>query len=459
MNMKPQNLFIRSVAASHAVSPIPEIEPAAPRLAAAVRGPARIGFWVILIFLVGSLGWASVAPLASGAVATGIISPDGSRRTVQHLEGGIIQEIRAKDGDEVSAGQVLVTLQATQALAMNEMLTEQAQTLQAMRARLLSEQSGMDEIVFPPELLGAMSPHLEAMLHGQTSLFEKRREAFRAQVRIIENRVAQYHEQIGAFQSQLDSASAQITFVEDELKGKESLFKRGLTTKTEVLRLERSKAALFGERGKHVGAIAEVKQRLDELATQKISLEADRAQEISTELERLRTEYAEISERLNSSRDILERTTIVAPVSGKVVNSRFKTTAGVVKAGEAIMDIVPTGERLLIDVHISPRDIDIVRPQLPAIIHLTAYSSRGLPRISGFVRDVSADSMVDQATGQSFFLARVEVLKEDLSRIGDEYILVAGMPAEVMIVTGERTVVSYLLEPFLDAFRRGLRES
>lgn len=459
MNMKPQNLFIRSVAASHAVSPIPEIEPAAPRLAATVRGPARIGFWVILIFLVGSLGWASVAPLASGAVATGIISPDGSRRTVQHLEGGIIQEIRAKDGDEVSAGQVLVTLQATQALAMNEMLTEQAQTLQAMRARLLSEQSGMDEIVFPPELLGAMSPHLEAMLHGQTSLFEKRREAFRAQVRIIENRVAQYHEQIGAFQSQLDSASAQITFVEDELKGKESLFKRGLTTKTEVLRLERSKAALFGERGKHVGAIAEVKQRLDELATQKISLEADRAQEISTELERLRTEYAEISERLNSSRDILERTTIVAPVSGKVVNSRFKTTAGVVKAGEAIMDIVPTGERLLIDVHISPRDIDIVRPQLPAIIHLTAYSSRGLPRISGFVRDVSADSMVDQATGQSFFLARVEVLKEDLSRIGDEYILVAGMPAEVMIVTGERTVVSYLLEPFLDAFRRGLRES
>ena len=459
MNMKPQNLFIRSVAASREVCPMPDIEPAAPRLAATVRGPARIGFWVILIFLVGSLGWASVAPLASGAVATGIISPDGSRRTVQHLEGGIIQEIRAKDGDEVSAGQVLVTLQATQALAMNEMLTEQAQTLQAMRARLLSEQSGMDEIVFPAELLGAMSPHLEAMLHGQTSLFEKRREAFRAQVRIIENRVAQYHEQIGAFQSQLDSASAQITFVEDELKGKESLFKRGLTTKTEVLRLERSKAALFGERGKHVGAIAEVKQRLDELATQKISLEADRAQEISTELERLRTEYAEISERLNSSRDILERTAIVAPVSGKVVNSRFKTTGGVVKAGEAIMDIVPTGERLLIDVHISPRDIDIVRPQLPAIVHLTAYSSRGLPRINGFVRDVSADSMLDQVTGQSFFLARVEVLKEDLSRIGDEYVLLAGMPAEVMIVTGERTVVSYLLEPFLDAFRRGLRES
>ncbi|WP_243258217.1 HlyD family type I secretion periplasmic adaptor subunit [Rhizobium skierniewicense] len=459
MNMKPQNLFIRSAAASREVSPMLEIEPVRPRLAATVRGPARIGFWVILIFLVGSLGWASVAPLASGAVATGIISPDGSRRTVQHLEGGIIQEIKAKDGDEVSAGQVLVTLRATQTLAMNEMLTEQAQTLQAMRARLLSEQSGMDQIVFPAELLGAMSPLLEAMLQGQTSLFEKRGDAFRAQLRIIENRVAQFYEQIGAFQSQLDSASAQITFVEDELKGKESLFKRGLTTKTEVLRLERSKAALFGERGKHVGAIAEVKQRLDELATQKISLEADRAQEISTELERLRTEYAEISERLNSSRDILERTTIIAPVSGKVVNSRFKTTAGVIKPGEPIMDIVPTGERLLIDVHISPRDIDIVRPQLPAIIHLTAYSSRGLPRINGFVRDVSADSMVDQVTGQSFFLARVEVLKEDLSRIGDEYILLAGMPAEVMIVTGERTVVSYLLEPFLDAFRRGLRES
>jgi len=457
MNMKPANIE------PHAIIPFGSgsalVEPVIPKLSSVVRRPARVGVAIIMVFLAGSLGWASVAPLAAGAVAAGVISPDGSRRTVQHLEGGIIREIKAKDGDDVVAGQVLIVLQATQASAMNDMLTEQVQTLMAARARLLAEQAGKAEIVFPAELLTTKSAHVEAMLQGQTSLFEKRRAAFLAQVEILENRVSQYKEQIGALKSQVESASTQISLITDELKGKISLFKRGLTTKSEVLRLERAKAALYGEHGQHVGAIAEVMQRLDELATQKISLEADRAQEISTDLETLRTEFGEVSEKLNSSRDILERTTIVAPVGGKVVNSRFKTTGGVIRAGEAILDIVPTGERLLIDVRISPSDIDIVRPQLPAIIHLTAYSSRGLPRIDGYVRDVSADSIVDQVTGQSFFLARVEVLKEDLSRIGDDYILLAGMPAEVMIVTGERTVMNYLLEPFLAAFRRGLRES
>lgn len=429
------------------------------QLSSLVQRPAKLGLIIVMVFLAGSLGWASIAPLAAGAVAAGVISPDGSRRTVQHLEGGIIREIRARDGDDVIAGQVLVVLEATQASAMNDMLTEQAQTLMAARARLLSEQSGRAEIVFPAELMANGNAHVASMLEGQISLFDKRKHAFNAQLVIIEKRVHQYDEQIGALNAQVESAKTQIDLITDELGGKISMFQRGLTTKSEVLRLERAKAALYGEHGQQVGAIAEVRQRLDELATQKISLEADRAQEISTELERLRTEYAEVTEKLNSSRDILERTTITAPVGGKVVNSRFKTTGGVVRAGEAILDIVPTGERLLIDVRVSPSDIDVVRPQLRAIVHLTAYSSRGLPRINGFVRDVSADSIVDQITGQSYFLARVEVFKEDLARIGDDYILLAGMPAEVMIVTGERTVVSYLLEPFLAAFRRGLRES
>jgi HlyD family secretion protein/epimerase transport system membrane fusion protein len=299
---------------------------------------------------------------------------------------------------------------------------------------------------------------VRVIITSQETLFQQRRKSFLTQLEIIIDREGQYHEQIKAFQSQVESAAAQIQLIDEELVGKKSLFGQGLTTKSDVLRLERTKAALIGERGRATGSILETQQKIDELATQKVSLEADRATEISTELEKTRSQYAEVTEKLQASRDILDRTIIVAPVSGKIVNSRFKTAAGVIRPGEPILDIVPSDERLLIDAQISPNDIDVVHADLQAIVHLSAYSSRGMPRISGVVKSVSADRIVDEKTGQSHFMARVEVSKEDLDKLDQHVTLLSGMPAEVTIVTDERTVMEYLLEPFLTAFRRGMRE-
>lgn len=426
-----------------------------------VRGPARLGVSIIAVFVAGATGWASIAPIASGAIAPGIIGPDGSRRTLQHLEGGIIHDIRARDGDEVAAGQILVVLEETQAVAAHEVLSRQARMLEATQARLVAEQVGSDAILFSNSLLerAASDPETRNVVEGQKALFAKRGDTLRAQLGVLDDRDRQYFEQIGALTAQLESARSQSALIEEELGAKSQLVKQGLVVKPELLRLQRAQVALEGDAGRLSGSIAEVRQRIGETQTQRLAMTAQRAEDVSLELERVRTELAVVSERLGASRDILSRTELVAPIAGKVVNSRFKTKGGVIRSGEPILDIVPTGERLLIDARVAPADIDVVSIGLSAVVHLTAYSSRGLPRIQGTVRDVSADRIVDPNTGQPYFLARVEVLKEDLDALGDEYVLVPGMPADVMIVTGERTLMGYLLEPFMSAFRRGLRET
>ena len=424
-----------------------------------IRGPTRFGFLMIAVFIVGSLTWAALAPIAAGAVAPGIISPDGSRRVVQHLEGGIIQELKVRDGDLVSAGDPIVVLQSTQAAAVNDMLLEQSDTLRATRARLTAEQAGNDAIVFQSSLLATNKRQIQDIIKGQISIFEVRRASFSSQLQVLDDRTRQLKEQITALEAQVTSADSQLELIEEEVVAKQALLRKALVTKPNILLLQRTQAALLGERGKHLGSIAEIKQKIGELASQRISLHATRAEEISTELEKTRAAIADVSERLNSSQDILDRTVVPAPVSGRVVNLRFKSIGGVIRGGDPILEIVPTEEQLLIDARVSPSDIDVVTVGLAATVHLTAFSSRGLPRVEGFVRSLSADRVVDEATGQAYYLARVEVAREELAALDQHLILVPGMPAEVLIVTGERTTLAYMMEPFMAAFRRGLRET
>lgn len=437
----------------------PESQPEALTVREAVKGPVRLGYAVIVTFIIGGLLWSLLAPIAAGAIAPGIISPDGSRRTVQHLEGGIIQMLKVRDGDLVREGEPIVVLQSTQAAATNDLLLEQARTLEATRARLLAEQAGNDTIRFPDGMQANDDPGLRAIVQGQVSIFEMRRASLAAQLQVLDDRANQSMEQISALEAQVESADQQLELISEEVTSKEKLFRKALVTKPDILRLQRSQAALRGERGRYLGSIAEIRQKIGEIATQRISLRATRSEETSTELERMRAELAGVTERLNASQDILDRTVVTAPVSGKVANLRFKSAGGVILRGEPILDIVPTEERLLIDARIAPGDIDVVTVGLTATVHLTAFSSRGLPRVQGVVRTLSADRIVDEATGQAYYLARVEVLREELAALDKQLVLVPGMPAEVLIVTAEQTAFDYMIEPFRAAFRRGLRES
>ncbi|WEJ08643.1 putative HlyD family type I secretion protein [Sinorhizobium prairiense] len=268
-----------------------------------IKGPVRLGFAVIVIFVLGGLAWSLLSPIASGAIAPGVISPDGSRRTVQHLEGGIIQALKVGDGDLVRAGDPIVVLQSTQAAAANELLLEQSRTLSATRLRLLAEQAGNDAILFPKEMLAEDDPGLREVVQRQ--IFEMRRASFAAQLQVLDDRENQLREQISALNAQVESADRQIELTAKELAGKGKLLSKALVTEPEVLTLQRFQAAPQGERGRYLGSIAEIRQKIGEIATQRIPLRATRSEETSTELERVRAELASVSERLNASQGVL----------------------------------------------------------------------------------------------------------------------------------------------------------
>jgi len=437
-----------------------DTDPAAPEaLRGALAAPRRAGQALMAVFLGGFLVWGCTAPLAGGAVAPGVISPDGSRRTVQHLEGGIIAALHVRDGDRVAPGQPLVLLQGVQARTVYNALLHQHLTLLAMHARLQAEQAGAADFDAPPELRsGEAEAEARAILSAQRDLFATRRTAHEGRREVLHKRIEQSNEEISGLEAQAQAADDQLALIAEELIGKEALFGRGNARLTEVLALKRARAELQGRRGEHVSSIARSKLVIGETRMQILNLDADRLDRIAEQLDRVRVELAGVAERVQASRDVLARTVVGAPVSGTVVNLRFKTLEGVIRAGEAILDIVPDEEALLIDARVAPGDIDVVHAGQAAQVHLTAYSSRGLPRIDGTVRTVSADRLQDPHTGQAYYLARVEVPREALARLGAAVELVPGMPADVLVVRRERTLVGYLLEPLRGAWRRGLRE-
>jgi HlyD family secretion protein len=425
----------------------------------ALRWPMRLGLIVMIFFAVGFVGWGAFVPLAGGAIAIGTISPDGDRKVVQHLEGGIIAQLMVRDGDVVVAGQPLVLLESLQPKATHDMLVSQQWTFLAMHARLVAEQTGETDVHFEPKLLATDDERLRAMVDGQKRLFHDRLNTHLARKNVLRQRIEQLNEQVKGLQAQVDSSNAQLDYIAEELTGKLALLQKNIVTKPEVLRLQRAVAELQGKRGEYLGAIARAQQQIGETNIQILMTDAERIDQVTTRLEQLRVELATVTEKLNSSVDILKRTIITAPIAGVVLNLRFKTNGGVLKPAEPILDIVPGEDMLLIDAKISPTDIDVVRVGLPAKVQLSAYSSRSAPRLNGIVKTVSADRLVDEGTRQPYYLARVHVDREEIRQSHANVELIPGMPAEVLIVTGERTMAEYLFQPFLDALWRSFRET
>lgn len=424
-----------------------------------IRAPVIKGLALIAVFLGGFLVWGLTVPIAGGVVAAGVISPDGNRRTVQHLEGGIIAALQARDGDKVVAGQPLVTLVSLQARTVYNALLHQYHTLTAMQARLNAETAERAQVGFPRELEAALAtPELRGIMEAQRSMFTARQEAYLSRLRVLDQRIEQSHEQIIGLEAQVASASEQLALIAEELRGKETLLRLGLIPKPEVLRLQRTQAEIAGRRSELASTISRTRQVIGEARMEGLSLKAERADKVAEQLDKVRVELAGVTERLQASGDILARTVVMAPISGTVTDLKFKTLEGVVRPGDPILDIVPNDETLLIDAHVAPIDVDSVTAGLPAQVRLSAFSSRGLSRLGGVVRSVSADRLTDAATSQPYYLVRVEIDRRELEQLSAVIELVPGMPAEVLIVRKERTMVEYLLEPFRDAFRRSFRE-
>lgn len=426
-----------------------------PLRATRARGPILAGFIIIGLAFGGFGAWAARSPLASAAIAPGFVAVEGNRKTVQHLEGGLISEILVAEGDRVEADDVLVRLDPTRAQAEYDLLKGRLQAAQALEARLASERDGLDAVVFPEELAGKAA--IAEILWGQLNLFEARRKALQGQVSVLRQRIVQHEEQIDGVRAQLSSKREQLKLVSEEREGVETLFKKGIAPKPKLLAAKRSEARLKGEIGEHAAEIAELKQRSGEAELLIIDLQNQFQEGVAAESRVIQDSIAELIDRLRAQEDVLERLEVRAPQEGIVVGLKFFTAGGVISPGEPILDIVPEKEKLIIQVQVKATDIDIVRAGLPAQIRLSAFAVRTTPLVDGTVVNISADRFVNDKDGSSFYRASVEINAGELEAL-DDVELYPGMPAEVLIETGTQTALSYLMSPITSNIHRAFRE-
>ena len=423
-----------------------------------LRGPVSVGLGAILIFFGIFGGWAALAPLESAAIASGIVSVDTSRKTIQHLEGGIVEEILVRDGDQVSAGQILIRLERTQPEATLDLLTARLITAASREARLIAERDGKKEIEFP-ELFEApenQTRRSEAIV-SQNNIFIARRNAIKGQTAILGQRIAQIEEEIVGLRGEIDSEIRQLALIEEELVGVRELVEKQLTRKSRLLELERRAAEIEGEKSRNEARISRARQQIGETHLQISELGTQMMNEVLVELRDVQSELSDLTERVRAAKDVLRRTEIRTTLDGTVVGLSVHTAGGVIGPGQALMDIVPSQDRLVIEARIDPSDIDIMQPGLPANIRLTAFNQRDLVPLAGTVTRVSADLLTDERTGFGYYLARVEIDPGQSAAL-DDLKLYPGMQAEVMIVTGQDTALNYLLKPIGRTLRRAFRE-
>lgn len=431
-----------------------------PCLSRSLRMPVLAGTTICVAFFGGFAAWSALVPLASAALGPGIVSPDGNRRAVQHLEGGIVERLLVKDGSRVMAGDPLLVLEDKAARATHEMALNQYRQLLATEARLLAERDGAAEPAFPAELTDhAGQPAVAALLKAQRALMANRLNSLVGRRDLLWQRIAEIHEEIEGLEGQILSRAQQLAIIREEIGTVGQLVEKGLTPKPRLLALQREQAELNGQQATSRAAIARSRQSIGESEQKIAMLDVERQEELSKELAEVAGKLSEARERVVASADILRRVVVSAPVAGTVVQMQVHTVGGVVGAGDTILDIVPRDDDLVIDARIAPTDIDVIREGQTAQVVLSAFQQRNLPRIEGRVRTISADRIVDPKTSSPYYQVRIEVDRSHLATIGSGLELTPGMPAEVMVLTGERTAFDYFTRPFLDSLRRSLKES
>jgi HlyD family type I secretion membrane fusion protein len=422
-----------------------------------VRRPLLFAMTLVVAFTGGFGAWSSMAPLESAAIAPGIVVVDTNRKAVQHLEGGVVARLLAHEGATVTAGQLLVLLDQTQARSAVDRLRAQLMASLALRARLKAERDQLAEITFPSELTANAGDLAVAdLIRAERHVFETRREQIEGQIRILRQRNTQVDEEIRGLVDEIKAEDLQLKLIREEMADVETLVKKGLERKPRLLALQRQAASIEGLRAQNVARIARNRQTTGENDLRVLDL---KAQYLSESVQKLRDEEARIfetREKLRAAEDVLQRTEIRAPVAGRVQSLKVFTVGGVVPPRETIMEIVPGEEKLIVEARLSTADIDKVQAGLPVQLRFTAFNQRSTPSLDGRVLNVSADRMTEQQSGAAFYLVRVTV--EQGTSLPAGLSLYPGMPVEVTVRTGSQTLLGYLTRPILDSLHRALRE-
>jgi len=419
--------------------------------------PLLIGLAVIAVLLFGVVGWGATAPLDSSISAEGTVTVESQRKTVQHPDGGVIEAVLVEDGERVEAGQPLLELDDTRAQASFKIRRRQLHGALARQARLRAERNGADEIDMPEALTTSDDPETRQVMQGQRELFKARRESLESRTEVLRNQIEQQRERIEGLQAEERARVEQVEIIEDLLSGLRRLAEQGTVARTEVLDKERQLATLKGESGSLRSQIAEARQSINELRLQIDQLQSDRQEEVAAQLEETNAQVADLRQRLVAARQTLRRTTIRAPVAGEVYGLRVHTIGGVVEAGAEILYIVPRDDELIITGRVSPRDIEAIERGLTTKVRFTGLNLRETPLVDGELIYISPDAQTAEGDGASYYEVRVRIHPDELDKLG-EVRLQPGMPASMMIQTGSRTMLGYMLEPIQALLERSFNE-
>ena len=435
----------------------PEINPP-PVPSSDWKPTVRLGYAVIAIALGTFVAWSLIARLDGAALAAGVVSVESNRKTIQHLEGGIIREILVRDADLVEQGQVLIRLDRTRADSMDDLYRNQLAIQLAQEARLIAERDGAAAITFSADVTGLSSdPQVARAINDQRKQFEGRRDTLVRTIDVANAQIAQAMKE--SEQNEIDNKTARETLlnINRELDILRELFEKNLVSMTRVTALERERLRLEGIIASTEVGSAKLKDKVQELTLRKDQATQDYHQEAATRLADLQKSIAELRQQVIIASDTRQRIDVRAPITGIVQQLRVFTIGGVVRPGDPLLDLVPVSDSLMIKARVSPLDADRVAADMAAEIRFPSFRHVGSQIVHGKVRSISRDRLLDEATRDPYFDAQISVERTSLpAGIVDK--LTAGMPADVIIPTGERTVFDYLVAPLIERFQTSMRE-
>lgn len=434
-------------------------DPSSPDSHAAHTGrAARIGLWALVIGFGGFLLWAGLAPLDEGVPSQGMIAIDTKRKAVQHLSGGLIKEVLVGEGDRVKEGQILLRLDPAMARANFESIRQRYIGLRTMEGRLQAEQRGQAKITFHPDVVQAnLDPLNRQLVATQEQLFASRRAALRADLQATQESIAGQEGLITAYESMQLSKKSQQGLLAEELSATRGLVKEGYAPRNRQLELERMAAESSASIAELQGNTIRAKRAVAELKQRSIVREQEYRKEVESQLSDVGREVAADAEKFRAAQDDLERIEIKSPAAGQVVGLTVQTVGGVISPGQKLMDIVPEGQALLVEARVAPHMIDRVHAKLPVDVRFSSFAHTPQLVVQGQVVTVSNDLLVDPQTGIGYYLARVGVTPEGYKALGKRQ-LQPGMPVEIVFITGERSMLTYLLSPLTKRLAASMKE-
>lgn len=422
------------------------------------RPHTRLGWWIVIAGVCGFLLWATIAPLDQGVPVSGTVTVATNKKAIQHPTGGVIGEILVKEGDTVKAGQPLVKMNDIQVKSQAEMSRGQYFTARAMEARLIAERDGRQSVAFPPELESAKNdPRVLSNISLQNQLFTARRSAMQSDLAAIDENLAGLELQSRGARESLESQKQQVIFLKEQLDGMRELAKEGYVARNRLLDLERTYAQMTGSISENIGNIERTQRQMSELKLRRVQRQQEYQKEVRTQLSDAQKEAATLENRLISQDFDLANTVVKAPVDGTVVGMNVFTNGGVISPGFRMMDIVPSEDHLIIEGQVPVNLIDKVHPDLEVDLIFSAFNQNQTPHVPGVVTFVSADRMVDERNGAPYYKMKAKVTPEGMKLIAHLQVR-PGMPVELFIKTGERTMMSYLLKPIFDRAKSSLNE-